>query len=444
MADRAGGRANPLARLFDALPPGTRLVLGGTVVLGVSSYIYLALAGHTLDPTSLAGVSVLWTVVMSVGYGLFSPVELELNRLVAARDVGGQGPHGALRRTALLTGAVLVAVLALLAVAARPIADRLFHGDLTLVAGLGGALVGLAVSSLTRGALAGLGDFKAYGAQLAVDGGLRIGLAAALPALGLHSVLAFALILVVSPLAASLIGLRSTLRDRRPGPAVPWPALTRGLGLLAASTLLAQLMVNAAVVSVQLLSPASTALVAALLNAVVIARVPLFAYAAIQASLVSALSGAAASGRHAEFRKVLVRTVAVVCAMCLAGGVPAVLLGPWIVRTMFNAQDVLGAADFLWLVLGTLCYMVATVVGQALMALSRHQRQLLAWAVGTAVLAAVTLLPGDVGTRAELGYLAGSAATAGLMLWSLLRRFRAAPADAGNVPAAPEAAAPVA
>ncbi|MGV9265383.1 lipopolysaccharide biosynthesis protein [Kitasatospora sp. NPDC003701] len=422
---------NPVAKLLGALPPGVRLVAGGTVVLGVSSYIFLALAGHSLDTTQVAGVSMLWTVVMSVGYGLFSPVELELTRLVAARDVAGQGPGPAIRRVLLVTAGVLVAVLAVIAAAARPIADRFFDGDLGLVAGLGGALVGLAVSSVARGALAGLGNFGAYGMQLAVDGGLRIGLAALIPLFGAHSAFAFALILVVSPLAASAIGMRSVLADRRGGPAPVWRDVVTGLGLLTGSTLLAQLMVNAAVVSVGLLSPSSKALIAALLNAVVLARVPLFAYAAIQASLVSSLSGAAAAGHHAEFRKVLLRTGGIVVLMCTAAGLPTVLLGPWAIRLFFKAQDVLGPVDFLWLSLGTLCYMLATVFGQALLSLGRHQRQLLSWLAGSAVLVAVTLAPGDIATRVELAYLAGAAVSAAAMLWALARSLSA--------PARPEA-----
>ncbi|GHH68348.1 hypothetical protein GCM10018781_24970 [Kitasatospora indigofera] len=422
----------PLAKLLGALPPGVRLVVGGTVVLGASSYIFLALAGHSLDTAQVAGVSVLWTVVMSVGYGLFSPVELELTRLVAARDVVGHGPLPAVRRVLVLTLGVLAAVLLVIGLAARPIADRLFGGDIGLVYGLGGALVGLALSSVVRGALAGLGNFKAYGSQLAVDGGLRIALGALVPVLGLHSALAFSLILVIAPLAASVIGLRSVLGDRRGGAVPSWREVTRGLGLLTGSTLLAQLMVNAAVVNVRLLSPSSTALVAALLNAVVLARVPLFAYAAIQASLVSALSGATAAGDHREFRKVLTRTSAIVVLMCAAAGLPTIVLGPWLIQVLFKAQPVLGPVDFLWLVLGTLCYMLATVFGQALMALGRHHRQLFSWLAGTVVMVAVTLMPGDIATRVEVGYLAGAAVSAAAMLWSLFRSLPEQPGVSGE------------
>ncbi|MFJ8470665.1 hypothetical protein [Kitasatospora sp. NPDC094011] len=431
---------NPIAKLLGVLPPGARLVVGGTVVLGASAYVYMALVGYSLSTVGAARVTMLWTIVMSVGWGLFQPVELELTRLVAARKVAGHGALPAVRRMLLLAMALLVAVCALLAVASRPIADQLFSGDRNLVIALAGGLAGLAVSSVARGALAGLGLFGPYGTQLAVDGGLRIGLAALAAACGLHSAVVFGLILFVSPLAASLIGLRDTLADRTPGPEVSWKQLTSGLGLLIASVMLSQLVVNATVVCVRLLSPkhseASDALVFAIGQAVVMARAPLFAYSALQASMVSALSGAAAAGNHAEFRKVLTRTTAIVAAMCIGGGLPVIVLGAKLNPLLFNAKDVLGPLDFLWLVLGTLCYVLATVFGQALMSSAQHRRQLVGWTAGSVALVAVALAPGDIGLRAELAYLAGSLVSAVLMLWSLYRAFPSRPAVPTDRPAA--------
>ncbi|MER6301205.1 hypothetical protein ABT247_16795 [Kitasatospora sp. NPDC001539] len=423
---------NPIAKLLGVLPPGARLVVGGTVVLGASAYVYMALVGYSLSTVGAARVTMLWTIVMSVGWGLFQPVELELTRLVAARKVAGHGALPAVRRMLLLAMAILAAVCALLAAAAGPIADQLFSGDRTLVVALAGGLAGLAVSSVARGALAGLGLFGPYGTQLAVDGGLRIGLAGVAALAGLHSALAFGLILFVSPVAASLIGLRDTLADRTPGPEVSWKQLTSGLGLLIASVMLSQLVVNATVVCVRLLAPkhseASDALVFAIGQAVVMARAPLFAYSALQASMVSALSGAAAAGDHGEFRKVLTRTTAIVAAMCIGGGLPVIVLGSRLNPLLFNAKDVLGPLDFLWLVFGTLCYVLATVFGQALMSSSQHRRQLVGWTAGSVALVAVALTPGGVGLRAELAYLAGSLVSAVLMLWSLYRAFPSRPA----------------
>lgn len=427
---------NRLRALAAALPPGMAAVGIGTAVLGAASYVHLAVAGHSLTTADMAGVSVLWTIVMSVGMGLFFPLEQELTRIVAARAAHGHGAAPVLRRAALLTTGLLAAVLGTLALLARPIADRCFGGDLAMVAALGGAFAGLALTFTTRGILAGLGRFTAYGTQLALDGGARIVLAALCGAAGLHSAMAFSLVLTAAPLLSLVATLPATLRACRPGPPVAWPDLVRGLGPLVVSTLLAQVMVNAVVMSTQLLAPAEVALVAALLNALVLARVPLFVFAAVQPTLLSGLAGVDAAGDREGFARMLRRACAVVTGLSVLGGVPAVLVGPWLIRVLFAAPDVLTRPDFLWLSLGTLCYLLAQVLGQALMVRHRHRAQLAAWLVGTAALVAVTLLPGDVATRATVSFTVGTAVTALVMLGALKRPGdrEPAPGNAGGVP----------
>lgn len=411
---------NPIVKLLKALPPGTTMVAGGTAVLGAASYIHLAVAGHSLSKPDMAGVSVLWTVVMSVGIGLFFPIEQELTRIVAARAVRGEGAAPVLRKAGLLTAGIIAAVLGALFVFARPLADRLFHGDLQLVTVLAGAFLGMALCYLTRGILAGTGRFTAYGTQLAVDGGLRIVLAFACAAAGLHSALAFSLILVVAPLAALLVTLPPTLRAARSGGTVRTRDLVRDLGPLIASTLLSQVVVNAAVMSTQLLEPTRTALISALLSALVLARVPLFVFGSLQASLLSGLSTVVAGGDQAGFARMVRKAGLVVLGLGAVGGVPAVLIGPWLIEILFGAAPgQLGHIDFLWFSVGTTCYMLAMVLGQAQMVLHKHRAQLACWVFGTAVLLGITLLPGDISVRVGLAYATGSLATAAAMLLTL-------------------------
>ncbi|WP_431679074.1 lipopolysaccharide biosynthesis protein [Kitasatospora sp. KL5] len=427
---------NRLSALGAALPPGMAAVGIGTAVLGAASYVHLAVAGHSLTTPDMAAVSVLWTIVMSVGMGLFFPLEQELTRIVAARAAHGRGATPVLRRAAVLTTGLLAAVLGVLALLAGPVADRFFGGDLAMVAALGGAFAGLALTFTTRGILAGLGRFTAYGTQLAVDGGARIVLALLCGAAGLHSALAFALVLTVAPLLSLVVTLPATLRACRPGPPVAWPDLVRGLGPLVASTLLAQVMVNAVVMSAQLLAPTQAALVAALLNALVLARIPLFVFAAVQPTLLSGLAGVDATGDREGFARMLRRACAVVTGLSVLGGVVAVLAGPWLIRVLFAAPDVLTRPDFLLLSLGTLGYLLAQVLGQALMVRHRHRAQLAGWLVGTAALVAVTLLPGDVATRVTSAFTAGTATTALVMLWALNRPGggESAPGHAEGIP----------
>ncbi|BAJ28985.1 MULTISPECIES: hypothetical protein [Kitasatospora] len=425
-----------LGKLASALPPGTLAVAGGTVVLGAASYVHLGVAGHSLDTEAMANVSVLWTIVMSVGIGVFFPIEQELTRIVAARAVLGHGAAPVLRRAAVLTAAILGTVLAVLAAAAGPLADGLFHGDRSLVAALGGAFAGMAVCYLTRGVLAGLGRFGAYGVQLGVDGGLRIVLAFGCAAFGLHSALAFSLVLAVAPVAAMLVTLPPLLRAVGPGERIGWRELTSGLGLLVCSTLLSQVVVNAAVISTKLLAPTDSVLIAALLNALVLARVPLFVFGSLQASLLNGLSAARAAGDRAAFSAMLRKIAVVVGGLGVLGGVPATLLGPWLIQVLFGAQPRLGCLDFLLLSVGTVAYMFAMVLGQALMVFERHNLQLACWAAGTAVLVGVTAVPGDVATRVILAYTLGSLATVLGMLAALRASFPSAPEHRPSSPSA--------
>jgi O-antigen/teichoic acid export membrane protein len=313
-----------------------------------------------------------------------------------------------LRAAGLLAGGLLALLLVVLGLAAGPVADRLFDGDRSMVFALCGAFAGLAAGYLTRGVLSGLGRFGWYGTQLAIDGGLRITMVAGLGLAGVRSPLAYALILAVAPLVSVVLTLPGVLRDLHPGPPTALRTLCQGLSLLLASNLLMQVIVNIGVINVKLLSPGDTVFAGALLNALVLARVPLFVFASLQASLLPALARAIASDDVPGYRRLLIRAVGVVTLLGVVGGAPAVAFGPELVRLLFGQSDVLGHVDFAWLAAGTLAYMVASVVGPAVVARGRHAAQTLGWLVGTAVLVAVTLGPGDVRLRVELAFAIGS------------------------------------
>jgi O-antigen/teichoic acid export membrane protein len=413
------------ARVLALLPPGTLPVGAGLAILGAGSYAHLAVAGHTLPATGMAEISVLWSIVFLLGLGVFFPVEQELIRLVAARTAAGEGIGPVVRRGATLALVILGVLLTAFALAAGPLAGRLFGGDTAMVATLGGATIALAVTAVSRGTLAGLGRFGAYGRQLAVDGGLRVVLACALGAAGTRTPVAYGLILIAAPLLAVAATLRPLLGQLHPGPPLGWRAMGGRLGLLIVTMLLAQVVINAAVINVRLLLPGEPAVTGALLAAVVLARVPLFVFTAVQTSLLPGLCGALAAGDRARYRRLLARACAVVTILGLAGGVAAIVLGPWLTRVLFAARPVLGSTDFAWLAAGTLCYMLALVLGQGVLALARHLDQMLAWLAGVVVLATVTLAPGPVTLRVVTAYAAASAAVALAMTAVLIVRWPA-------------------
>ena len=434
MADTGAGRGRArqlTGRALALLPPGTALVGAGTVVLGLASYIQLAAAGRTLPSSRMAGVSVLWTLVFSVGLGLFFPIEQEVTRLVAARVVAGQGTAPVLRRGAVTSLSLLAVVCAPVAVFARPIADKLFDGNISLVGALCAAFAALSVAHVTRGMLAGTGRFTVYGSQLALDGALRVFFSVVLAVAHVQSPLLFAAVLTVPTLLSVGATLPWVLRASKPwsqGPVLPWRALGRGLLALIPSTLLAQLLVNISVISVKLLAPHDTAFITALLSAVVLARVPLFVFGSLQASLLRGLSEAVASGDRHAYRQLLLRTGAFTGLLGGTGGLAAVALGPWLVPRLFGSPALLGWADFAWLSAGTLFYMLASVLGQALQTTGGHGRQLLAWAVGTAALIGVTMSPMPIRDRVEIAYAVGAAITAGILTVRVIYVTRMQPA----------------
>jgi len=166
--------------------------------------------------------------------------------------------------------------------------------------------------------------------------------------------------------------------------------------------------------------------VGALLAALVLARVPLFVFTSLQTALLRSLAGAIAAGDRARFRLLLGRGCAIVAVLGAVGGLPAVIFGPWLTRVLFGARPVLGHASFAWLAAGTLCYMLALVLGQGAMALSRHRDQLLSWVCGVAVLAVITALPGEVTMRVVAAYALGSSTVAAALIRHAPRPARSA------------------
>lgn len=403
------------ARLAALIPPGVLRLGAGTAVLGLASYIHLALAGHVLAPNAKSAVSVLWTLSFSVGYSISMPIEQEMGRIIASEAEHGRGTAAVLRRGAVL-GAILLGVVCLLLVVLSPLlAHKLFDGQYGMVAALAGAFAGLVATAVWRGVLAGHGRFSDYGRLMSIDGLLRIGLAALFAALGVRSAVWFSLILTLAPLAAVAALTPRVRRALTPGGDLPWPAITRGLGLLIGSMLLSQVVLNIAVINVKLLAPGAVDLVSALLAALVLARVPLFVFGALQSALLPGLATAHAAGDETGFTALIRRSTGIVVVLGVGSAAGCVLIGPWSVRTLFGMADEIGPWDFAWLSVGSLFYMQAMVLGQALTARNRHREQLYAWILGTAALAAVTFGPGGVTIRVELAYAVGSIVTAGAM-----------------------------
>jgi len=206
------------------------------------------------------------------------------------------------------------------------------------------------------------------------------------------------------------------------GPEAPWSELSEALGWLLLGSVLAQAFVNASVPLVKVLADAGEDAVAGQFQAgLIITRVPLFLFQAVQASLLPKLAGYAASGQLVDFRNGLRKLVIAVIGIGVAATVGAFAFGPFVLRIAFGSDfDKLGNADLGYLALAGACFMLSTALSQALIALRAYAKVAGGWAIALVVFAGGTAVGSGLLTRVELGLVAGSAVSV-LAMTMLLR-----------------------
>jgi O-antigen/teichoic acid export membrane protein len=144
------------------------------------------------------------------------------------------------------------------------------------------------------------------------------------------------------------------------------------------------------------------------LAGLVIARVPLFLFQAVQAALLPRLSALASAGLFEEFQAGFRKLVAVVAGIGAVGVATAFAIGPFVVKTMFGADFDLGRRTLTMLATGSVLFMLAQAMAQAVIALGGHGRQALCWLVSVIVFFVVAAMGHDLFFRIELGMVAGS------------------------------------
>ena len=416
---------------------GVVLVAIGLGIYGLSTYGYLGIAGQGLGPELFAPLSVLWSLLNAVGIGLFLPFEQELGRQTAARRAQGLGNRPVVRQA--LRGAVLV--LALVAIGsvlgAGVLSTRLFADHLALVPLLVLAMTGMAASYVVRGLLSGNGRFTNYGAQLAVDGVLRVGAAWALHASGVDSLTAFGGVLVVAPVLAVLLTTPRPSGLVADGPPQRAKVAAAAIGALVGASVVSQVLANAGPVIVQLLAnPAERVASGQFLAALVIARVPLFLFAAVQAVFLPGLAGLVGRRDLRGFRRRVGLVGACTAAIGMVGTVAVWAVGVQLVPLLFGRAFAIDREVITLIALSGAAFMLAQVAAQALLALGAERWVLGGWWAGLGALAMACLWTGPIAQRAAWALVAGAITAFVALLAALLRaqgRWRPAPEPTGDV-----------
>lgn len=389
---------------------GLLWVGGGLAVYGASSFVFLAFAGHALGQgPAYTALALMWTLLNALGIGLYLPVEQETGRSIAARRALDHPTAAALRVPVRYAAATLAAVALVVALTHRQLTDLVFDGVDGIVWLFVLALVGMALAYLARGVLAGTGRFPRYGLQLAVDGALRVGGIGALALAGSTDARAYGLVLGLAPLVSTGLALVRPGRILTHGAGA---AATTAMTPLVLASLTSQALANAGPVAAQLLkTPAEADVVGNLVNALTVARVPLFLFAAVQAVFLPRLAQHVARGERPQFvAGVRTATVATV-ALGLLGIAATAVVGPEAVRLLFGATFDIARLDVTILAVSSALFMVVQVLVQGLLARGRDAWATLVWALGLAAFLVSLTLPLPLATLVPTALTVGSAAS---------------------------------
>ena len=407
------------------LPEGTLPVGAALLVAGVATYAFFKIGNIAVGgDEAFAPIASLWFAVFALAPGFFLPLEQELGRAIAHRKAIAQGSHPVVQKVGML-GALLVVIVVLAILALSPlIAADYFEGDWLMVVALIAAFAAYAPAHIARGICSGSGRFRNYAIIMGSDGVVRIILCVALALIGVSTAGIYGLAIAVSPLfAVFYVQRRGGLRTA-PGPAADWAEVTPNLGWLLLGSVFAATLLNAGPIAASLLAAESDdASVTQFAYGVLLARIPLFLFQAVQAALLPRLSRLAAKGEFDEFRSGLRNLMLVVLAVGLVGTIGALTLGPWVIELVYDAQ--LTGTTLAVLALGSTFYMVALALAQAVIALKGHALVALGWGIGVVAFLLTTWLSSDdLFRRVELGLLVSSIAA--MLSFAIAFRYKLA------------------
>jgi O-antigen/teichoic acid export membrane protein len=200
--------------------------------------------------------------------------------------------------------------------------------------------------------------------------------------------------------------------------------VTQNLGWLLVGTVFAAALLNAGPVTANLLSEQGQEEVVTQFGyGVLLARIPLFLFQAVQAALLPRLSRLAARGELDEFRSGLRRLLQLVAVVGVVGTSGAFLIGPWAIETVYDSE--LGGRTLAMLALSSAIYMAGLATAQAVIALRGHALVALGWGVGVVAFVLATWLSSDLlFRRIEIGLVASSSSSLVCFAVALRHRLR--------------------
>lgn len=402
------------------LPEGTIPVGIGLFIAGITAYAFFKVGQLALGKEDFKPIVALWFTTFALVPGFLLPVEQELGRALAHRRALHQGGRPVVQKMLPLAGG-LSSVLVIATLVASPWLTRdLFEGNWIVTLSLILTVVAFAPMHLARGIASGSGRFTAYGLILGIDGATRIIACIVLWQLNVTSIGAYALAVALSPVVAVLFVSARGDMTTQAGPPANFSELTPNLSWLLLGSVMAAALVNAGPLGVDVLANAGEAeKVTAFGNGVLLSRIPLFLFQAVQASLLPRLARLAAKGDLTEFVDGLALLLKIVVGVAVLGTLGSYVLGPWALDLMYDGG--LDRRTLTLLALASGVYMLCIAIAQAVIALRGHRWVAIGWLSAVTMFLALTAFTSDdLYLRVELGLVGGS--TTALVIFALALR----------------------
>ena len=410
-------------RFLKRLPEGSFVVGGGLFINGLAAYVFITLASRDLGAEAYSPVAMLWALSFLFGPGFFHPLEQETSRTIASRS--GHGVIPVLRAAALIGGLAVLFLLVLAGFSAGWVKKNIFSDEPWLLVSLFLVVVGLGLSHLTKGLLAGLGRFGGYARYVIGEGLGRLIIVFILLLVTSGSVGVYGMAIGLAPfvgIVTALIGQRGFLT---PGPVVHLSSLSKALGILLVASVATALVLNVSPVVVELLAGHGQENESGrFFNALLIARIPLFFFQAVQASLLPQLSGLVGAGQYERLLRVLNRLLVFLGVVGVLVVIMAALAGPWIVEFTFGSEFAVGRRDMTFLSISSTGLMIVLSLAQGLIACKSRGLMALAWLIGVGFSPVVLILVEDLFLRVELALIVTVFLTAASMALFLVKKIQ--------------------
>jgi O-antigen/teichoic acid export membrane protein len=407
------------------LPEGTIPVATALLIAGVATYAFFKVGTWAVGGADeFKTIASLWFATFALAPGFFLPLEQELGRGLAHRRAIGEGGHPVVAKVVRLAAVLVALVLVSILVLSPLIATHYFDGDWVMVVALMTAFAAYGPAHLARGICSGSGRFRHYAIVMGSDGVVRIILCVLLAIAGISATGPYGFAVALAPVVGVGFVYSRRALVTEPGPAASWGEVTPNLGWLLLGSVFAAALLNAGPIATTLLAGDNdSAEVTQFAYGVLLARIPLFMFQAVQAALLPRLSRLAATGELLEFRAGLRRLMVLVLGVGVVGTIGAFILGPFVINVVYDAD--LTGQTLAMLALGSACYMVALALAQAVIALKGHPLVALGWITGVVSFVLATWLSSDdLFTRVEIGLLVSSVAA--LTAFALALRYKLA------------------